>query len=199
MASVGIVICMQLSSNACRHSNDILHNAAQCLPILAGMDNVRNMTGSPIAGIDPHEFIDSRILCKGMRLPRTCSSTTTLFAEEQSFRSLLLSKHGKLLSVCAVRSTRLRTCLHVPTGSRSLGRDRSTLTLHCTPTRMLSVLPFSALHGMSEQANQSEVDQHTRNCLALAALAAKLIATAVYEHDEEDANSPFLALQPLTI
>lgn len=31
----------------------------------AGMDNVRNMTGSPIAGLDPHEFVDSRPLCKG--------------------------------------------------------------------------------------------------------------------------------------
>lgn len=35
----------------------------------AGMDNVRNMTGSPIAGIDPHEFIDSRPLCKGTGPP----------------------------------------------------------------------------------------------------------------------------------
>ena len=32
----------------------------------AGMDNVRNMTGSPIAGLDPHEFIDSRPLCKAI-------------------------------------------------------------------------------------------------------------------------------------
>lgn len=30
------------------------------------MDNVRNMTGSPIAGIDPHEFLDVRPLNKGM-------------------------------------------------------------------------------------------------------------------------------------
>ncbi len=28
----------------------------------AGMDNVRNMTGSPIAGIDPHELLDVRPL-----------------------------------------------------------------------------------------------------------------------------------------
>lgn len=27
-----------------------------------GMDNVRNLTGSPIAGIDPHELIDVRPL-----------------------------------------------------------------------------------------------------------------------------------------
>jgi ferredoxin-nitrite reductase len=30
--------------------------------VQSGMDNVRNMTGSPIAGIDPHEFIDVRPL-----------------------------------------------------------------------------------------------------------------------------------------
>lgn len=29
------------------------------------MDNVRNMTGSPIAGIDPHEFLDVRPLNYG--------------------------------------------------------------------------------------------------------------------------------------
>lgn len=29
------------------------------------MDNVRNMTGSPIAGIDPHEFLDVRQLNEG--------------------------------------------------------------------------------------------------------------------------------------
>lgn len=31
----------------------------------SGMDNVRNITGSPIAGIDPHELLDSRPLCHG--------------------------------------------------------------------------------------------------------------------------------------
>jgi ferredoxin-nitrite reductase len=34
--------------------------------VQAGMDNVRNMTGSPIAGIDPHEHIDSRAICKAI-------------------------------------------------------------------------------------------------------------------------------------
>lgn len=34
--------------------------------VQTGMDNVRNMTGSPIAGIDPHEFVDSRPLCKAI-------------------------------------------------------------------------------------------------------------------------------------
>lgn len=31
--------------------------------VMSGMDNVRNTTGSPIAGIDPHELIDARPLC----------------------------------------------------------------------------------------------------------------------------------------
>lgn len=31
---------------------------------MSGMDNVRNMVGSPIAGIDPHEIVDTRELCK---------------------------------------------------------------------------------------------------------------------------------------
>ena len=31
------------------------------------MDNVRNMTGSPIAGVDPHEFLDVRPLNYGAR------------------------------------------------------------------------------------------------------------------------------------
>lgn len=34
--------------------------------VQTGMDNVRNMTGSPIAGLDPHEFVDSRPLCKAI-------------------------------------------------------------------------------------------------------------------------------------
>ena len=37
--------------------------------LAAGMDNVRNMTGSPIAGIDPHEFLDVRQLNKGEPIP----------------------------------------------------------------------------------------------------------------------------------
>ncbi len=27
---------------------------------MSGMDNVRNLTGNPLAGIDPHELIDTR-------------------------------------------------------------------------------------------------------------------------------------------
>jgi len=33
----------------------------------SGMDNVRNITGSPIAGIDPHELIDARKLCQDLQ------------------------------------------------------------------------------------------------------------------------------------
>lgn len=32
---------------------------------MSGMDNIRNITGSPIAGIDPHEVLDSRPLVEG--------------------------------------------------------------------------------------------------------------------------------------
>lgn len=33
--------------------------------VQTGMDNVRNMTGSPIAGVDPNEYIDVRQLNYG--------------------------------------------------------------------------------------------------------------------------------------
>lgn len=33
---------------------------------MSGMDNVRNMVGSPIAGIDPYEIVDTRELCIGI-------------------------------------------------------------------------------------------------------------------------------------
>ena len=45
--------------------------------VQTGMDNVRNMTGSPIAGIDPHELLDVRPLNHGAQssaLPKTLSS-----------------------------------------------------------------------------------------------------------------------------
>ena len=35
--------------------------------VQTGMDNVRNMTGSPIAGLDPHELIDVRPLNYGVQ------------------------------------------------------------------------------------------------------------------------------------
>jgi hypothetical protein len=40
---------------------------------MSGMDNIRNITGSPIAGIDPHEVLDSRPLVKGAFLCPQCS------------------------------------------------------------------------------------------------------------------------------
>ena len=33
--------------------------------VVAGMDSVRNMTTSPISGIDPHEILDCRQLSTG--------------------------------------------------------------------------------------------------------------------------------------
>lgn len=38
-------------------------NAVGLTSFQSGMDNVRNLVGSPIAGIDPHEQIDTRQLC----------------------------------------------------------------------------------------------------------------------------------------
>ena len=35
-------------------------------PIMSGMDNVRQVTGSPIAGVDPHEVADTRPLAKAV-------------------------------------------------------------------------------------------------------------------------------------
>lgn len=34
--------------------------------VQSGMDNVRNMTGNPLAGIDPEEIIDTRPLCQAI-------------------------------------------------------------------------------------------------------------------------------------
>eukprot|EP00968_Pinguiococcus_pyrenoidosus_P009994 scaffold778_cov263-Pinguiococcus_pyrenoidosus.AAC.17 len=34
--------------------------------LMSGMDNVRNLVGSPIAGVDPLELIDTRPICKGI-------------------------------------------------------------------------------------------------------------------------------------
>mmetsp|Transcript_11362 Transcript_11362/g.47332 ORF Transcript_11362/g.47332 Transcript_11362/m.47332 type:complete len:577 (-) Transcript_11362:167-1897(-) len=39
-------------------------NAVGLTNIQSGMDNVRNLVGSPIAGIDPHEMFDTRQICK---------------------------------------------------------------------------------------------------------------------------------------
>ena len=46
--------------------------------VQTGMDNVRNMTGSPIAGIDPHELIDVRQLNYGAHLAVLCTAFAIL-------------------------------------------------------------------------------------------------------------------------
>ena len=58
---------------------------------------MRNMTGSPIAGIDPHEFLDVRKLNKGEPLPcQMCLHLLLLcFA-------CLLTGSGSLLSATVV-------------------------------------------------------------------------------------------------
>jgi ferredoxin-nitrite reductase len=35
---------------------------------MSGMDNVRNLTGSPIAGLDPHELVDVRAMLVEMQV-----------------------------------------------------------------------------------------------------------------------------------
>lgn len=44
---------------------------------VTGMDNVRNMTGSPIAGIDPHELLDVRPLNYGALTNRHVKPVTS--------------------------------------------------------------------------------------------------------------------------
>ncbi|CAM9914292.1 unnamed protein product, partial [Discosporangium mesarthrocarpum] len=46
-------------------SSDVIHGFYErgLTTLMSGMDNVRNMVGSPIAGIDPLELIDTRPLC----------------------------------------------------------------------------------------------------------------------------------------
>lgn len=45
---------------------------------MSGMDNVRNLTGNPVAGVDPHELIDTRPLLKvraAFKLQKLCGAT----------------------------------------------------------------------------------------------------------------------------
>jgi ferredoxin-nitrite reductase len=39
-------------------------------PLQSGLDNVRQVTGSPIAGVDPHELVDTRPFAKAGGLVR---------------------------------------------------------------------------------------------------------------------------------
>ena len=36
--------------------------------VMTGMDNVRNLTGSPIAGLDPHELLDVRPMIRELQV-----------------------------------------------------------------------------------------------------------------------------------
>lgn len=73
--------CDQLAAISLLFSEEQWHrrHAAHICPspapsaVQSGMDNVRNITGSPIAGIDPHELIDTRPLCHGARRSQAVS------------------------------------------------------------------------------------------------------------------------------
>lgn len=53
---------IQLRGVTLEDASDIIHKVEDMglTSFMTGMDNVRNLTGSPIAGIDPHEFMDVR-------------------------------------------------------------------------------------------------------------------------------------------
>lgn len=44
----------------------------------SGMDSVRNLTGSPIAGLDPHELLDTRWARQSVFLGRAASPLVVL-------------------------------------------------------------------------------------------------------------------------
>lgn len=54
----------QLRGITVADSDKVMKAVQECglSSVMSGMDNVRNMTGSPIAGIDPHELLDVRPL-----------------------------------------------------------------------------------------------------------------------------------------
>jgi ferredoxin-nitrite reductase len=59
---------LQIREIAAHHAIDMLY-AVQALGLTSrgsGADNIRNITGSPTAGIDPQELIDTRPLCLAM-------------------------------------------------------------------------------------------------------------------------------------
>jgi len=59
---------LQIREIAANHAVDLL-TAVQALGLTSrgsGADNIRNITGSPTAGIDPQELIDTRPLCNAM-------------------------------------------------------------------------------------------------------------------------------------
>uniref|UniRef100_A0A6S9KFP9 Ferredoxin--nitrite reductase, chloroplastic n=1 Tax=Heterosigma akashiwo TaxID=2829 RepID=A0A6S9KFP9_HETAK len=60
---------IQMRGIVLEDASDIINNLNNIglTSLMSGMDNVRNMVGSPIAGIDPHEMIDTRQLCIDMQ------------------------------------------------------------------------------------------------------------------------------------
>jgi ferredoxin-nitrite reductase len=57
---------IQLRGVTITEADTILNNlmAVGITGVMSGMDNVRNLTGNPIAGVDPHELIDTIPLCQ---------------------------------------------------------------------------------------------------------------------------------------
>ena len=76
MVSLGASCGMQTCAAMLQGVQSIGLSAVQ-----TGMDNVRNMTGSPIAGIDPHELLDVRPLNHGAQSssrPRSSAACVVL-------------------------------------------------------------------------------------------------------------------------
>ncbi|CAM9283039.1 unnamed protein product [Scytosiphon promiscuus] len=68
--SVGVLdittrMALQLRGVTLEDSSDIINKLYDLglTSLMTGMDNVRNMVGSPIAGLDPQEMVDTRQLC----------------------------------------------------------------------------------------------------------------------------------------
>ena len=82
--------------------------------VMSGMDNVRNMTGSPIAGIDPHEFLDVRPLNYGapsaaaLQLRRSLRAAKSTLWQDSCLLGLLLAVAWAAQSTEKSRSTTKR-------------------------------------------------------------------------------------------
>ena len=61
---------IQLRGVTLEDASDIIHKIEDMglTSFMTGMDNVRNLTGSPIAGLDPHELIDVRPMLTEMQV-----------------------------------------------------------------------------------------------------------------------------------
>lgn len=59
---------IQLRGIQIEHADTIISGLRQhgLTSFQTGMDNVRNLTGNPLAGVDPHELIDSRPLLRAI-------------------------------------------------------------------------------------------------------------------------------------